>query len=133
MSQYLVRQVEATPNIDVRLETEVIDGGGTARLEHLALRDNRNGRVETVTAEPRFLMIGARPHTDWLPAAVARDEQGFVLAGRTSRLGQAGGVSRGRGIGDDPAAPPAARTRRRRPNSVDHRAPRRMTASPVPG
>ena len=28
-----------------------------------------------------FLMIGARPHTDWLPAEVSRDERGFVLTG----------------------------------------------------
>jgi thioredoxin reductase (NADPH) len=28
-----------------------------------------------------FVFIGARPQTDWLPAAVARDRRGFVLAG----------------------------------------------------
>jgi thioredoxin reductase (NADPH) len=26
-------------------------------------------------------MIGARPHTDWLPSDVARDDRGFVLTG----------------------------------------------------
>jgi thioredoxin reductase (NADPH) len=26
-------------------------------------------------------MIGARPHTGWLPDSVARDEQGFLLTG----------------------------------------------------
>ena len=29
-----------------------------------------------------FLLLGAEPHCDWLPAAVARDERGFVLTGR---------------------------------------------------
>lgn len=82
MSQYLVRQVEATPNIDVRVETEVIDGDGNARLEHLVLRDNRAERVETVAADALFLLIGARPHTDWLPPELARDAQGFLLAGQ---------------------------------------------------
>jgi len=82
MSQYLVRQVEATANIDVRLDTEVIDGGGNGRLEHLVLRDRRDDSEHTVGADALFLLIGARPHTDWLPAAVARDEQGFVLVGQ---------------------------------------------------
>ena len=29
-----------------------------------------------------FLLLGAAPHSDWLPAAIARDERGFVLTGR---------------------------------------------------
>ena len=43
MSHYLVRQVEATPNIDVRIGTEVVGGGGDGWLDHLVLRD-RDGR-----------------------------------------------------------------------------------------
>jgi thioredoxin reductase (NADPH) len=27
-------------------------------------------------------MIGATPHTDWLPGAIARDRHGFILTGR---------------------------------------------------
>jgi thioredoxin reductase (NADPH) len=81
MSSYLVQQIEATPRLDVRLGTEVVGGGGQARLEHLVLRDRNTGREETVDADGLFLMIGARPHTGWLPEAVARDEQGFVYTG----------------------------------------------------
>ena len=44
MSEYLVRQVEATENIEVRLGTEVVGGGGDGRLEHLVLRDVDHGR-----------------------------------------------------------------------------------------
>ena len=62
------REVEATDNIDVRVGTEVVDGGGDGRLEHLVLRDVASGREETVEAQGLFLMIGARPFTDWLPA-----------------------------------------------------------------
>lgn len=36
---------------------------------------------ETVAADGLFVLIGARPHTDWLPADVARDQRGFVLTG----------------------------------------------------
>ncbi|MGY1640873.1 FAD-dependent oxidoreductase [Geodermatophilus sp. SYSU D00703] len=81
MSHYLVRQVEGTPNIEVRTATEVVDGGGDGRLEHLVLRDRTTGDQETVDAYALFLMIGARPHTEWLPPKVERDTDGFVLTG----------------------------------------------------
>ncbi|MDQ2679217.1 MAG: FAD-dependent oxidoreductase [Actinomycetota bacterium] len=81
MSDYLVRQVEATANIDVRLGTEVVGGGGTGRLEHLVLRDRATSDEVTVDAQALFLLIGAQPHTDWLPPSIQRDERGFVLTG----------------------------------------------------
>ncbi|MGZ8752859.1 MAG: FAD-dependent oxidoreductase [Acidimicrobiia bacterium] len=81
MSDYLVRQVEATPKVDVCVGTEVVDGGGAGRLEHLVLRDRGTGGEQTVPADGLFLMIGARPHTDWLPPDIARDERGFVVTG----------------------------------------------------
>jgi thioredoxin reductase (NADPH) len=81
MSHYLARQIEATPNVDVRLHTDVVGGGGDdGWLRHLVLRD-ADGSEETVEAEGLFLMIGARPRTDWLPAEVARDSRGFILTG----------------------------------------------------
>jgi thioredoxin reductase (NADPH) len=81
MSHYLARQIEATPNVDVRLRTDVVGGGGDdGWLRHLVLRD-ADGSEETVEAEGLFLMIGARPRTDWLPAEVARDSRGFILTG----------------------------------------------------
>ena len=81
MSRYLVREVEASPTVEVRLETEVVEGGGDGWLRHLVLRDNATGHEETVAADGLFLMIGARPRTDWLPAEISRDGQGFVLTG----------------------------------------------------
>jgi thioredoxin reductase (NADPH) len=81
MSHYLARHIEATPNVDVRLRTDVVGGGGDdGWLRHLVLRD-ADGAEETVEAEGLFLMIGARPRTDWLPADVARDSRGFILTG----------------------------------------------------
>ena len=81
MSHYLVREVEATPNLQVRLRTHVVDGGGDGWLEHLVLRDRTEGSEERVDADGLFLMIGARPHTDWLPPEIERDARGFVLTG----------------------------------------------------
>jgi thioredoxin reductase (NADPH) len=81
MSHYLARHVEATPNVDVRLRTEVVGGGGDdGWLRHLVLR-GAGAEDETVRAEGLFLMIGARPRTDWVPSEVARDSRGFILTG----------------------------------------------------
>ncbi|MGY1687039.1 FAD-dependent oxidoreductase [Geodermatophilus sp. SYSU D00867] len=81
MSHYLARQVEGTPGVEVRTGTEVVGGGGDGRLDHLVLRDRASGAEETVSAQALFLMIGARPHTEWLPPAVERDPAGFVVTG----------------------------------------------------
>ena len=35
----------------------------------------------TVEAAALFVLVGAQPHTGWLPTAVARDRWGFVLTG----------------------------------------------------
>ena len=81
MSDYLVKTIEASQNIDVRLRTTVIDGHGAGRLEDLVLHDHVTGATETLSAAAVFVLIGATPHTDWLPESIARDEKGFVLTG----------------------------------------------------
>jgi thioredoxin reductase (NADPH) len=81
MSHYLARQVETTPNLELRLGTEVVGGGGDAGLEHLALRQRAGGTTHTVPADALFLMIGARPRTEWLPPELARGDGGFVRTG----------------------------------------------------
>lgn len=81
MSRYLVHELEGTPNVEVRMGTEVIGGGGDGRLQSLELRENATGEQETVAADGLFVLIGARPRTDWLPEEIARDEQGFLLTG----------------------------------------------------
>jgi thioredoxin reductase (NADPH) len=81
MSHYLVRELEAAPNVDVRLGTDVVGGGGTGRLQHLVLRQGAAEEHETVPADGLFVLIGARPHTDWLPPEIARDNRGFLLTG----------------------------------------------------
>lgn len=80
MSHYLIQAIEATANIDVKLGTTVVDGGGVGRLQHLVLRDGHHDEV-TVPADALFALIGARPSLDWLPPEIARDRHGFILAG----------------------------------------------------
>jgi thioredoxin reductase (NADPH) len=80
MSHYLVQAVEATPNVEVRTGTAVVGGGGDGRLQQLVLRDS-GGEDETVPADALFVLIGARPHVDWLPPQIERGAHGFLLTG----------------------------------------------------
>jgi thioredoxin reductase (NADPH) len=83
MSHYLVQQVEDAPKVDVRLGTEVVGAGAgnDGWLERLDLRSGADGETETVASDGLFLMIGARPNTDWLPGVCARDDGGFIHTG----------------------------------------------------
>jgi thioredoxin reductase (NADPH) len=81
MSDYLVQQIRAAPNLTVRHGVEVVDGHGDRRLSNLILRERRSGATETVPAAALFILIGAEPRTDWLPQAIQRDQWGFVLTG----------------------------------------------------
>jgi thioredoxin reductase (NADPH) len=81
MSHYLVRAVEAAPNVEVRTGTTVAGGGGNGHLEELVLRDSATGEESAVAADALFVLIGVRPRTDWLPADIARDRNGFLLTG----------------------------------------------------
>ena len=82
MSSYLVRVLESTPNVILRHRTEVVDGGGEGRLEHLTLADRGRDTVEEVSAAALFIMIGGEPHTQWLPDEIERDAQGYLVTGR---------------------------------------------------
>jgi thioredoxin reductase (NADPH) len=81
MSHYLIHQIEQTANIDVLTGTEVVGGGGDGRLKRLVLRDRAGGGERTVDAAALCLVIGARPHTGWLPPTVEEDDGGFVVTG----------------------------------------------------
>jgi thioredoxin reductase (NADPH) len=81
MSAYLVREVESNARIAVRTGTEITDGGGDGRLEWLELTDRTGGSRQRIAAAGLFVLIGTTTRTDWLPPAVQRDGQGFVLTG----------------------------------------------------
>jgi thioredoxin reductase (NADPH) len=81
MSEYLIREIESAPSITVRCGVAVTGGAGQGRLERLTLAGTESGAAETVDAGALFVLIGAEPRTQWLPAAVRRDDSGFVLTG----------------------------------------------------
>ena len=81
MSQYLIDKIAATANIDVRTNTEIAAADGEGTLETLTLSNNKTGATRTVPASALVVLIGAVPHTDWLPLTIARDKQGFIITG----------------------------------------------------
>jgi thioredoxin reductase (NADPH) len=80
MSQYLIEQIEAQGNIDVRTQTQAVAAEGDGRLRGLRVR-GREGTETLEGVDACFVFIGAQPRTDWLAGVVARDERGFILAG----------------------------------------------------
>jgi thioredoxin reductase (NADPH) len=81
MSAYLVNAIAAQPIIKVHLNTEVVGGHGDGQLERVTMRDRNSGEEQQLPLESLFVMIGARPRTDWLPAEVDRDPHGFLYTG----------------------------------------------------
>jgi thioredoxin reductase len=80
MSDYLIRELTALPNVDVRARVQVVGGSGTDFLESFVLRDLDTG-AETTETGVLFLLIGSEPRTDWLAGTLARDRWGFLCTG----------------------------------------------------
>jgi thioredoxin reductase (NADPH) len=79
MSQYLIDTIDRDPNVQVQTHTEVVRGLGDGRLEGLELRTPDG--LETVPAAALIVLIGAHPHTEWLPDEIVRDEWGYLPTG----------------------------------------------------
>jgi thioredoxin reductase (NADPH) len=80
MSHYLIEQIEALDNVEVRTRSEAVAAEGDGRLRALRVR-NPDGSESVEQVDACFVFIGARPLTDWLDGVLARDERGFILAG----------------------------------------------------
>jgi thioredoxin reductase (NADPH) len=80
MSHYLIEQIEALDNVEVRTRSEAVAAEGDGRLRALHIH-NPDGSDLVEQVDACFVFIGAKPLTDWLEGVVARDERGFILAG----------------------------------------------------
>jgi thioredoxin reductase (NADPH) len=76
MSHYLIEQIAALDNVEVRTGTVATRADGDTHLQRLTLDDGSELDMDAC-----FVFIGAAPRTDWLDGVVARDERGFILAG----------------------------------------------------
>jgi thioredoxin reductase (NADPH) len=94
MSRYLTTLLESVSNVSLVPHSQIVDGDGYGRLEQLTIENLQTGERRTLEAHGLFVMIGAQPHTEWLPAGILRDEEGFILTG--SDLLEAGVAEGGR-------------------------------------
>ena len=81
MSQYLIDQIKATPNIQLWAHASVVEAHGETHLEEISVLCSDTNKIERVPASSMFIFIGALPRTDWLAGTVERDDRGFILTG----------------------------------------------------
>jgi thioredoxin reductase (NADPH) len=84
MSHYLIEQIAALANVEVRTGTSATlaeQEDGQLRRVHVT----GPAGEETLDADACFVFIGAQPRTDWLEGVIARDARGFILAGRDAQ------------------------------------------------
>jgi len=82
MSHYLIEELRTKDNIAVETRTTVVRVAGGAYLETIVTRTEPDGAVRERHADALFAFIGADAETAWLPAALERDERGYLRTGR---------------------------------------------------
>jgi thioredoxin reductase (NADPH) len=80
MSQYLIDQMAAIENIEVRLSSAITEVRGETHLTGATLTGPES--AEELDLAALFIFIGQQPRTEWLEGTVARDSGGFVLTGQ---------------------------------------------------
>jgi thioredoxin reductase (NADPH) len=84
MSRYLIDRIEATNNIEVLTQTEIVAlyGSPKKQLERVRWRNNVTGEQTEKPIRHVFLFIGADPATTWLKdSGVVLDAKNFIVTG----------------------------------------------------
>lgn len=80
-ANYLVENINDTPNIHVIANTDVIACSGNTILENITLKNANTGEEKTVPAKAMFIYIGTKPGTSWLNDIIVKDKKGFIVTG----------------------------------------------------
>jgi thioredoxin reductase (NADPH) len=81
--RYLSRRIETSGNIEVLYRTKIrrtVGEGG--RLNGIEVEDAGRKQRRTLRVQAVFSLIGAVPHTAWLPSEIRTDQDGFIKTGR---------------------------------------------------
>ena len=81
MSQYLIEQIDATPNIDVLTNNQVVEVLGDDRVEKIRLKNTKTDEEIDHEAAAIFIFVGAVPHSDFVADLVAQNDRGFIYTG----------------------------------------------------
>jgi thioredoxin reductase (NADPH) len=82
MSHYLIEQLRSKANIEIRCRARIVQVQGGHHVDAVVVEDRDTGALTTEPTSAVFVFIGADARTEWLPAAVIRDELGYVCTGR---------------------------------------------------
>lgn len=85
MSDYLIGRLEASDKIELAYHSEIEALHGDEFLSEVTWASRGGGR-ERRCVRNVFVMIGARPNTEWLDGCVELDERGFVITPPDSPL-----------------------------------------------
>lgn len=83
MSQYLVDQINATDNIDVRTNTVLSEALGEEKLSAIKIQDHETGDEEELPAAAMFIFVGAKSHSEMVANVVDQNSAGFIRAGKS--------------------------------------------------
>jgi thioredoxin reductase (NADPH) len=87
MSRYLIERIEATPNIELMFNTEVValEGDEGSLLRRIRWKSRLSAEEDSADIRNLFLFVGADPATNWLDGCgVTLDRAGFVVTGAQS-------------------------------------------------
>jgi thioredoxin reductase (NADPH) len=80
MSHYLIERIAANERVTLVTSSQVVEFRGEDQLEAAVVK-GPNGDLHTLPVRAVYALLGADPHTEWLPDLVDRDQHGFVLTG----------------------------------------------------
>jgi thioredoxin reductase (NADPH) len=80
-SQVATDKVAEKEQISVLYNSEVAELRGTPRLAEVIIKDRTSGRTRTLEPKPDgiFVFIGLSPNSEFLPASIEKDAQGFIV------------------------------------------------------
>ncbi|MCL2770419.1 MAG: FAD-dependent oxidoreductase, partial [Solirubrobacterales bacterium] len=82
MSHYLIERIAANPRVALATSTQIVELRGEDRLEAAVLQ-GPDGQAHAIRVRAVYALLGAEPHTEWMPDAIERDRHGFVLTGES--------------------------------------------------
>jgi thioredoxin reductase (NADPH) len=82
MSYYLIQQLAAKHNVEVRTHSRLVRVEGDTELRAVVIENRQTGATTIEPAAALFILIGADAQTQWLPDALIRDQNGYVCTGR---------------------------------------------------
>ncbi|MEM8668064.1 MAG: FAD-dependent oxidoreductase [Planctomycetota bacterium] len=81
MSDYLIQRIDASHQITLHRNTEVVALSGDPTLEKMTWRSRKTGEESDQCIKHLFLMIGAVPNSAFLNGLVMTDSKGFICTG----------------------------------------------------